>query len=123
MKLLSLISAFSVLQAVSAFAADPVPTGDVGLTAEQLTFVAGQSDEFNSDKIDLEKWNIDSKDFGPWSWEPDNVVQKGGSMHLRMVQKDHQRRGEQLHYTSGMARSDKTITYGYFEARIKGCSR
>ncbi|WP_272482036.1 kappa-carrageenase [Fuerstiella marisgermanici] len=28
-----------------------------------------------------------------------------------------------MHYTSGMARIDKTMTYGYFEARIKGCSR
>ena len=108
---------------LSAFADDPVPTGDVGVAAKELSFVADQSDEFNADQIDLDRWNIDSKDFGPWSWEPGNVMQKDGSMHLRMVQKDHQRRGEQLHYTSGMARIDKTITYGYFEARIKGCSR
>ena len=93
------------------------------MTAKDLTFVAGQSDEFNQDEIDLTKWNIDSKDFGPWSWEPGNVVQKGGAMHLRMEQHDHQRSGTQLHFTSGMARIDKTITYGYFEARIKGCSR
>ncbi len=123
MKRLPLVSILMVLHSIPAWAVDPLPTGDVGLTATELTFVAHQSDEFNSDKIDLEKWNIDSNDFGPWSWEPSNVVQRGGSMHLRMMQKDHQRRGQQLHYTSGMARNDKTMTYGYFEARIKSCSR
>ena len=122
MKLPLLISILIVSLSIPALAVEPVPTGDV-VKAAELTFVAGQSDEFNEDTIDTDKWNIDSKDFGPWSWEPDNVVQKEGSMHLRMMQKDHQRRGEQLHYTSGMARLDKTITYGYFEARIKGCSR
>lgn len=118
-----LIAILIVSYPVPAFAADPVPTGDVGVNVQQLMFVADQSDEFNHDTIDLEKWNIDSKDFGPWSWEPSNVVQKGGSMHLRMMQKDHQRQGQQLHYTSGMARIDKTMVYGYFEARVKGCSR
>ncbi len=118
-----LLSTLILSHSISAIAADPLPTGDIGATANELMFVAEQSDEFNDDKVDLEKWNIDSKDFGPWSWEPDNVTQNDGSMHLRMVQKDHQRRGEQLHYTSGMARIDKTMTYGYFEARIKGCSR
>ena len=44
-------------------------------------------------------------------------------MHLRMVQQEHQRDKQTLYYTSGMARNDKTITYGYFEARVKGCSR
>lgn len=123
MKLPLLILILIGAQSTFARADDPVPTGDVGVSAKELSFVADQSDEFNEDQVNLDKWNIDSKDFGPWSWEPGNVVQKDGSIHLRMEQKDHQRRGEQLHYTSGMARIDKTITYGYFEARIKGCSR
>jgi len=123
MKTLLIISILILSQSISVWAAGPMPAGDIGLTAKQLAFVADQSDEFDSDTIDLKKWNIDSKDFGPWSWEPGNVVQKGGSMHLRMMRNDHQRRGEQLHYTSGMARIDKTMTYGYFEARIKGCPR
>ena len=86
-------------------------------------FVADHSDEFDNDNVDLKKWNIDSKDFGVWSWEPENVVQKGGSMHLRMAHHNHQRGKQTLHYTSGMARNEKTITYGYFEARVQGCSR
>ncbi len=123
MKNTTILAAIVVAQATLTSAADPTPLGEAKSHSTDWTYIAGQSDEFNSDKIDIEKWNIDSKDFGPWSWEPGNVAQKDGSMHLRMVQKDHQRRGQQLHYTSGMARIDKTMTYGYFEARIKSCSR
>ncbi len=50
-------------------------------------------------------------------------MQKDGSLHLQMVRKDHRRGNQVLHYTSGLARNEKTITYGYFEARLKGCSR
>ena len=99
------------------------PFGDVNSPASKWNFIAGQSDEFDGDEINREKWNTDTKDFGPWSWEPENVTQKAGSMHLQMTQQDHQRDKQTLHYTSGMARNDKTITYGYFEARVKGCSR
>ena len=113
-----------LLVPVVSSADQPKPFGDVAdVSTSQWNFVDGQSDEFNADTVDLDKWNIDTKDFGPWSWEPRNVSQTGGSLHLQMVAEDHQRRGQQLHYTSGMARNEKTITYGYFEARIKGCSR
>ena len=106
------------------FAAEPAPFGDViDVSAGDWTFAGDHSDEFEGDVVDTMKWNVDTKDFGVWSWEPENVVQKGGSMHLRMVQQDHQRDKQQLHYKSGMARNEKTITYGYFEARVKGCSR
>lgn len=116
--------ALGVLGSCTLQADGPVPHGGVvDVNAANWTFLIGQSDEFDSTTIDEDKWDTDTKDFGPWSWEPDNVTQKDGSLHLKMQAKDHQRRGEQLHYTSGMARNDRTITYGYFEARIKGCSR
>ena len=104
-------------------AAEPVPFGDTKVRSANWKFVAGQSDEFNDDEVDRTKWNVDTKDFGPWNWEPENVAQRNGAMYLRMVRKDHQRGRQTLHYASGMARNDRTITYGYFEARIKGCSR
>ena len=104
-------------------AADPAPVGDAMAHLADWKFVANQSDEFEGDQIDRSKWNIDTTDFGPWSWEPSNIAQKKGSLHIRMMQQDHQRGDQTLHYTSGMARNDKTITYGYFEARVKGCSR
>ena len=100
-----------------------LPFGDAKELSESWKFVAGQSDEFSGDTVNRTKWNIDTKDYGPWSWEPENVTQKEGSIHLQMVHKEHQRGKQALHYTSGMARNDRTIIYGYFEARIKGCSR
>ncbi|MDA8745951.1 family 16 glycosylhydrolase, partial [Rubripirellula amarantea] len=105
-------------------AADPVPvTLEPSVRSQAWIYNDQFSDEFNSAEVDLAKWNIDSTDFGVWSWEPENVSQKNGSMHLTMAQQTHQRGKQELAYTSGMARMDKTITYGYFEARVKGCSR
>lgn len=120
------LALFVVLFAHSALAiADsPLPFGKViDVESDGWEFVDEQSDEFNSAQVDQQKWNIDTEDFGVWSWEPENVRQAQGSLHLRMVQKDHQRGDQQLHFTSGMARNETTITYGYFEARLKGCSR
>ncbi|QDT04946.1 Kappa-carrageenase precursor [Rubripirellula lacrimiformis] len=113
-----------ILQAAIASSADPVPLRNAeDANAAAWKFVQSHSDEFDGDQVDRQKWNIDTKDFGPWSWDPANVAEKDGSLHLRMVQSGHRRGEQELHYTSGMARNDQTITYGYFEARIKGCSR
>lgn len=121
MKTACFITAFWLLIVPHSFAADPQPVGSSASSNWKLA--SAFSDEFNSEQIDRSKWNIDTKDFGPWSWDPQNVIQQEGSLLLQMVQKDHQRGQQQLHYTSGMARNDKKITYGFFEARIKGCSR
>lgn len=121
-------SAFVVVvllfRSFAVLAADPVPLGDVaGGESSGWQFVGNQSDEFDGDQVNTKKWNIDTQDFGVWSWEPDNVSQQDGSMHVRMIHEEHQRGKQTLYYTSGLARNEKTITYGYFEARIKGCSR
>jgi beta-glucanase (GH16 family) len=121
MKLAIPIILVALSHATLAHGQAPSPFGDA--ISGDWQFVDGQSDEFDSDEIDRTKWNIDTEDFGVWSWEPENVAQKHGSMYLRMVHKEHQRGKQTLYYTSGMARNDKTITYGYFEARVKGCSR
>ncbi len=107
-----------------AMADDPKPVGDVlQASPADWELVSQFSDEFNGNQIDKTKWNIDTEDWGTWSWEPDNATQSDGSLHLRMVQDTHQRGNQKLDYTSGIARTHKTITYGYFEARVKGCSR
>lgn len=116
------IVAFLLLPA-STNAETPRPYGDVFADDSDWQFVAAHSDEFHGDVVDREKWNVDTKDFGPWSWEPENVAQNEGSLHLTMRRADHKRKGQPLNYTSGMARNDKAITYGYFEARLRGCSR
>ena len=123
MKMVGVVIAILLLPAL-VLGEQPAPFGDVmDVKSDGWRFIAEQSDEFEGDRIDLKKWNIDSKDFGVWSWEPENVTQSKGSLHLQMVQSEHQRGGRTYYYTSGMARNDRTITYGYFEARVKGCSR
>lgn len=120
----ALIVLTTLLQAASLFGQEAVPFGaPVGATSGPWQFSKEHSDEFNGADVDRKKWNIDTKDFGPWSWEPEHVTQNDGSLHIQMVHQDHQRGQQTLHYKSGLARNDRTITYGYFEARLKGCSR
>jgi len=114
----------TLLMVTQTAAADPVPLlNETNADHADWAFVPDHSDEFDAADINRKKWNINTQDFGVWSWEPDNVAQKDGSMHLQLVHQEHQRGKQTLYYTSGMARNDKTITYGYFEARVKGCSR
>ncbi|MGB7327208.1 MAG: kappa-carrageenase [Rubripirellula sp.] len=104
-------------------AQDPQPAGDILKVRDvEWEFAPELSDEFDGALVDVKKWNVDTEDWGTWSWEPQNTSQANGSMSLQMVQHDHQRGNQKLAYTSGIARSFSTVTYGYFEARIKGCS-
>ena len=87
------------------------------------TLLADYSDEFNSTSgLDLNKWDNNINDWGVWSWEPENVWLDGmGFMHIRMTNEQHVRAGKTYYFKSGAARQRKTITYGYFEAKVKGC--
>ncbi|EMI15793.1 kappa-carrageenase [Rhodopirellula maiorica SM1] len=107
-----------------ALAIPPSPVGDVfAANPEDWAFASEFSDEFNGDQLDTQKWNIDTEDWGTWSWEPENAFLKDGSLQLQMVQEYHQRGNTKLAYTSGIARTRNRMTYGYFEARVKGCAR
>ncbi len=92
LKFLIFIAVIALSPPAFSIAADPVPFGETTDAADQWKLMAGQSDEFDGDDVDRSKWNIDTDDFGVWSWEPENVVQKSGSMHLRLIPKDHTRR-------------------------------
>ncbi len=85
------------------------------------TLLTDYSDEFET-PLDVAKWDININDWGAWSWEPENVWLADGKMHLRMVNEKHVRSGDTLYFKSGAARQKKTITYGYFEAKVKGCA-
>lgn len=87
------------------------------------TLLSDYSDEFNSTTgLDLTKWDSNINDWGVWSWEPENVWLDGtGFMHIRMQNEQHVRGGKTYYFKSGAARQRKTITYGYFEAKVKGC--
>ena len=105
-------------------AAAPEPVGNVFTEHPgDWRLVPSHSDEFNAISVDTSKWNIDPEDWGVWSWEPSNVRQVEGALQLTMRQVSHARGKQKLDYVSGMAKNERTITYGYFEARVRGCSR
>ncbi len=90
----------------------------------QWTLQSDYSDEFNHPKLDLTKWDNDPRDWGVWSWEPENSWTANGNLHLRMQYKKHTRASKILFYTSGIIKSRAApIKYGYFEARLKGAPR
>ena len=82
------------------------------------------SDEFNDRSIDGKKWNTDMSPWGERAWRSENLEQKNGKLLIGAQYDPHRdRKGREYFYTLGILRSRTTTTYGYFEARIKGCSR
>ena len=102
----------------SAQAAPTAPQGRPGVWDLQRDF----SDEFNVTIVDPQKWANKSASWGPWTWDENNAYQENGKLVLRMVHESHTRNGKKLFYKSGIVRSNNQRTYGYYEARIKGCS-
>src|SRR5512147_1001836 len=49
------------------------------------------SDEFGGGMLDTAKWDNDVKDWGVWSWEPENVWVSNGNLNLRMDYSEHRR--------------------------------
>lgn len=81
------------------------------------------SDEFDEKSVDTKKWSKDIKPWGERAWTPENVYTKDGNLHIRAHYEPHTARGKEYFYKLGILRSNQKTTYGYFEARIKGCSR
>ncbi|MCK9199932.1 MAG: family 16 glycosylhydrolase [Gallionella sp.] len=86
--------------------------------------VPQMSDEFGGKALDIAKWDNDVKDWGVWSWEPENAWVDNGRLNMRMKYEEHRRGQWTLFYKSGIVKSKAPpIRYGYFEARIKAASR
>ncbi|MEN6363401.1 MAG: family 16 glycosylhydrolase [Bacteroidales bacterium] len=86
------------------------------------TILSDYSDEFNATTgLDLTKWDNDINNWGVWIWDTKNVWVTEGNLHIRMQNIENNRNGKTFYFTSGAVRQKKTITYGYFEARVKGC--
>ncbi|MCP5556117.1 MAG: hypothetical protein H7A55_00055 [Verrucomicrobiaceae bacterium] len=97
----------------------PTPLGQTGQWEARPAF----SDEFDGGEVDARKWTTKVASWGPWTWEEKNAVQKDGKLILSMTYEPHARKnGQSLSYKSGIFRSKLKRTYGYYEARIKGCS-
>jgi beta-glucanase (GH16 family) len=99
----------------------------------QPTLVSGEgtwvyckehSDDFSGNVLNKDKWDNDVRDWGKWSWEPQNAFVRGGFLHLEMQYHKHVRGSKTLYYTSGIVKSkEPPVLYGFFEARVKGAPR
>ena len=115
--ILCVVIASPLQQAVKAEKRQPVGVPD------EWVLVEGLSDEFNDEKVNAEKWRKDLAPWGERAWDPDNVYEEDGSLYIRAVYEPHTRDNKKYFYTMGILLSRTQTTYGYFEARIKGCSR
>merc|ERR1719273_2122625 len=100
--------------------------------------------------LNLSKWNTSVSSWGNWTWSPDNVEVvsvmpnkplsttstivartkhstelPGSFLAITMTYEKHNRSGHTYYYKSGIAKSvlPEGVTYGRFEARIKGASK
>lgn len=92
-------------------------------TDPQLFEVVEQyTDDFNGTEIDKSKWNTPCRPFATVSFSPDNVKQEDGNLNITIKHHEHDFSKAFPHYyfQSGMLNSKGKVTYGYFEARIKG---
>ena len=81
------------------------------------------SDEFSGKAVDDAKWDRQLAPWGERAWRSENVYQKAGGLRIRAKYQPHEKKGKKYFYTMGILRSRKQTTYGYFEARVKGCSK
>ena len=96
----------------------PSPVGQKG----DWRFRHDLSDEFEGPSINPRKWNSNPGSWGAWSWDESLARQENGKLHLTLAHAPHRRGQTRLFYKSGILRSHRQTTYGYYEARIKGCS-
>lgn len=97
--------------------------------------------------LNTSKWNTSVESWGDWTWDPANVKVIGqlpsstnigaaqpadgdvppysGYAAVTMTYDEHQRGGKTIYYKSGIMKSTVPagVTYGRFEARIKGANR
>lgn len=99
------------------------PEPDVRIPSD-WAYLSEYSDEFPGDALDRSKWQTDVPSWGSWSWGPDAVQVRNGTLWLRMFRRQHRRDGESLYYVGGIVRSRAAgLRYGYVEARIKAAPR
>lgn len=83
------------------------------------------SDEFNADSVDWKKWIREGglPMVSSWRWNnAENVTANQGVAQLTFRHEPGKDRAgkTETHFTSGILKSYRTFTYGFFEARIKG---
>jgi beta-glucanase (GH16 family) len=102
-----------------------------GVDTSKWQYVDVLSDEFNDAQVDNHKWQTDIGDWGPWSWEQDNVSIADGNLNITLTYEPHvaqrhayktdrKKMDVDLFYKSGIIRSFGHQVYGYYEVRMKG---
>ena len=100
--------------------AEPLPAAPCGQEGA-WKLIPEVSDEFDSEWINPAKWNNNPGSWGAWSWDAANTYLESGKLGIKMVHEPHIRNQTRLFYKSGILRSHQQMTYGYYEARMKGC--
>ncbi|MDF1816637.1 MAG: family 16 glycosylhydrolase [Verrucomicrobiales bacterium] len=83
------------------------------------------SDEFNGHQPDWKKWIKQGglPDTTSWKWDNvKNIAVEDGIAELTMRHNSDNESDKGTYFTSGILKSYRTFTYGYFEARIKGAA-
>lgn len=110
-------SMLSSSRATSGYTPITAKSGDNWVLAEDF------SDEFNTSSVDWNKWfqNSNLPNTTGWLWNnSDNAELNGGSAILTMRHNANNKADNGTYFKSGILKSKKTITYGYYEAKIKG---
>ncbi len=116
MKKFNFIFTLLLVLTLKSFAVNPLPDGTIGTTGN-WTYQPEYSDEFDGN---LSKWNINPNSWGTWSWDANLTKIVNGELQITTQYNKHTRSGDTYYFKSGIARQIKTITQGYFEARLKG---
>lgn len=95
----------------------PAPAGYKWVVNESFT------DEFNGSALDTNKWFSTMEPWGDRAWSAENVFQTNGMLHVRATYEPHTQDGKRYFYKLGILQSLRKTTYGYFEARVKGCGK
>lgn len=79
------------------------------------------SSEFNG-AINNKNFQIGDRPYPTWTFKPENVSFENNELNLTAKYDPHTAKnsGKQFYFSSGMISTKEKITYGYFEARIKG---
>ena len=114
------LSVFALLS--TAFGQKPVKTSNPGANWKIRWNV---SDEFNDAQPNWKKWIKSGRlpNTSSWKWDnAQNVTIEDGVSKLTLRHNSGNRPDVGTYFKSGILKSHQTITYGYFEARIKGAA-
>lgn len=120
MKKKSLALFFFIAISLNSFAQKPTKVSN---TPDEWKILWSISDEFSEDTPNWKKWNKSSNlpNTTGWKWDNTNNVKiNNGIAELTMTHNVNNRPIGGTYFQSGILKSYNTITYGYYEAKIKG---